>query len=355
MGRTARRPARCTGDQKGQKKVRTNSFVADGFLRRQFLPLYRPGTDVPGQRGAEQGFFASLDRLRTDSGKPLATYRNKPYPYNILLSYWQLQRQYPQQPDVSLYVLSKDDGSVTLATQKVYNTGTTLFFIPVLPLHRLLSDRKRKRCAELLLSVCSYLYHVAGVPYYRDTASALNYYYEVIEEWLKDDLESYEPEELAGNFADLNKAAYVGDVMFRKLFSRVQLERFAERLARFCPTDELEQSCYTVARSCYDLWQAFPQAVIFRNMRASAPVGEDEDGLILAEQYISFVADTEGWVYGQIAEMLNNEFNECAAMEEPTVFDLHDGKPKIDAPTLEFEERIFPLIEQLCTVLNAIP
>lgn len=295
-----------------------------------------------------------MARIPQVSREITSVHRDKPYPYNILLSYWQVKRLCLPQPDTSLYILSQDDGVVTLATQQVFETGTCLYFIPVLPLQRLLSDRKRRQAAELLLSVFSYLYHVAGVPYYRDNSSALCYYYDMIAEWVLDDPDSYEENERVRWSAELNRAAHWGDTIFRKLFSRVQLERFAARLDKFLPRDEPEQDCLTVARAFYALWQAYPQATIFRNMSVGATTEEDEEGCIHAEQYVSFVADTEGWLYEQISETLNTEFNECSTMEQPTILNVHDGR-QTEERSLDFEQRLFPLIDDLCTLLNNLP
>ncbi|MBS1532556.1 MAG: hypothetical protein JSU01_19790 [Bacteroidetes bacterium] len=354
MGRTTGRTARRTGNQKGQKKVSPTRLAANGFLRQQFLPLFRRGTDVPDQQQAEEGFFQSLARMPDIEQASATVYRDKPYPYNILLSYWHLKRHCLPQPDTTVSILSQDNGTVMLATQKIYDTGTSFYFIPVLPLHRLLSDRKRRPAAELLLSVFSYLYHIAGVPYYRDSRSAISYYYEMIAEWIWDDPGSCDEDEQRSSFSELNKAAHWGDVIFRKLFSRVQLEQFATRLNALQPRDEWERDCLSVARAFHELWQAYPQASLFRNMSAGAVADDDENGCIHAEQYISFVADTEGWLYEQVSEMLNSEFNECLTMEQPTILDLHDGRPK-EAHALDFEERIFPLIEDVCTILNNLP
>jgi hypothetical protein len=49
------------------------------------------------------------------------------------------------------------------------------------------------------------------------------------------------------------------------------------------------------------------------------PYDDDENEIIGMEKYISFIADTKGWLYESLSDSINNEFNEYGAMEEPTI------------------------------------
>ncbi|TCN59590.1 hypothetical protein [Flavobacterium circumlabens] len=68
------------------------------------------------------------------------------------------------------------------------------------------------------------------------------------------------------------------------------------------------------------------------------------------EKYISFIADTKGWLYESLSESINNEFNEYGAMEEPTICKHFDASA-ITAGSLDFENRLFPLLNDLCGLL----
>jgi hypothetical protein len=63
------------------------------------------------------------------------------------------------------------------------------------------------------------------------------------------------------------------------------------------------------------------------------------------------VADTKGWLYETLAECINNEFNECRGLEEPVIIKTFDGVT-VNDNSLSFESRLFPLIEELCYLLN---
>ncbi|PMX76362.1 hypothetical protein C1Y21_34515, partial [Pseudomonas sp. MPR-R2A3] len=69
--------------------------------------------------------------------------------------------------------LVQDRMKTFFISEERYQTGSTLYYIPVMPLFEMLHDPKRKRTAHLLVSVCSYLYHIADIPYYRQENSYL--------------------------------------------------------------------------------------------------------------------------------------------------------------------------------------
>ena len=68
------------------------------------------------------------------------------------------------------------------------------------------------------------------------------------------------------------------------------------------------------------------------------------------EKYISFIADSKGWLYENIKDSINNEFNEYGVMEEPTISKQFDGS-EITATNLDFENRLFALLNDLCGLL----
>lgn len=203
--------ARCTGNNKKQEQVRSARTPADGYLKESFLPLFEQGKKLPDQLQAEKGFFDSLAILTRLYGFKTIDVTDKSYPYNVLLIHSDIRKQFGKfKQDIQLKILQDDEGIVKLATYHTYNTSNTLYYIPVLPLYRLLQDRKQKQTAELLLSVFAYLYHIAGIPYYRENNSYLFYNYECMEEWLIDDLENEESEEDNSIISEFNKAVYYG-------------------------------------------------------------------------------------------------------------------------------------------------
>jgi hypothetical protein len=308
------------------------------------------GTDLPEKRQAEQGFYSSLPHLPVKGLAALDTHKNKPFPYNILLSFWQLRQRLAYENSEHVFICQKENGEIALATRKSYDIGNTLYFIPVIPLYKLTQDKANKSSADLLLSVFAYLYHVAGVPFYRDSDATLCSYYDMLSEWLTDDRESYEQEEWNSCMADIHKATFIGNVVHRKLYNQVHLRQFANRLKSFRAATDYQLQCLRLAEGFFNLWQSYPDRCIFDHVQLEDEAGYDQ-GCIRADQCISFVADTEGWLHEQLVDMLNTDFNECPYMETPTITEIHDGTLPDPTETLDFEYRIFELIDDLCTLL----
>lgn len=114
--------------------------------------------------------------------------RQFPYPYNMALAMSDMQEKLKQKVlDWEEIRLVQDSKKTYFVSEERYNTGSTLFYIPVASLYRMLHDRNRKKTAHLLLSVSAYLYHIADVPYYRQEASYLYWMYEMLNDWVEQD------------------------------------------------------------------------------------------------------------------------------------------------------------------------
>lgn len=349
--RKHRPTARCAPSKKEPEQFRSARTPADGFLRHSFLSLFEMSKKIPSQYEVEVDFFTSLAILSRLYGFEFLETGGKSYPYNILLAHSDAQKQLNGLgQDVELSIMQDNDGSVKLATKHIYNTCNTLYYIPVLPLYKLLQDRKQKQTAELLLSVFAYLYHIAGIPYYREDSSCLYYHYECMEEWMIDDLEDEESESGNSMISELNTASYYGDVMHRKMYNPYHLSVFEKRIGSYKSNTDFEKDCLSVAKQALALFQEYPAGTIFQS--TSNQEFESDEGIIRAEQYISFIADTDGLLYENIARVINDEFNECSEIEEPTLLQIYDSQNELTHKALDFEYRLFPLLNDLCTLLN---
>nr|WP_315246697.1 hypothetical protein [uncultured Flavobacterium sp.] len=351
--RKHKQASRCAPSKKEPKQFGSARTPADGFLRHSFLPLFEMGKKIPDQFQIENDFFNSLAILTGLYGFEVLDTTGKSYPYNILLAHCDAQKQLNSLGrDIELSIM-QEDSSVKLATKHIYNTCNTLYYIPVLPLYRLLQNRKQKQTAELLLSVFACLYHIAGIPYYREDSSCLFYHYECMEEWLIDDLEDEESENGNSMISELNTASYYGDVMHRKMYNPYHLSVFEKRIGSYKFNNSFEKDCLSVAKQALALMLEYPSGTIFQN--TSNEVFESEEGIIRAEQYISFIAHTDGALYENIARVINDEFNECCEIEEPTILQIYDAQNELTRKALDFEYRLFPLLNDLCTLLNNMP
>jgi hypothetical protein len=77
--------------------------------------------------------------------------------------------------------------------------------------------------------------------------------------------------------------------------------------------------------------------------------------VVRAGQYISFIAENEGWLFDNMVQMVESELNECSHIEEPTITQVFDDPKAVLCEGLGFEHRILQLIHDLCTILNQLP
>jgi len=342
-----------TRNSKQQAEVRSATDVANGFLRTTFLPkleTMQTVVDTTAIQKTEDDFYRSLCRLADhyDGFAPTAT-RTFGYPYNMALSIWETESHLKRKVKDwhTLRLVQDDKGKTFFITEHRYDTGMNLYYIPVIPLYRMLRDRKTQKTACLLLSVCSYLYHIADIPYYRQEGAYLYYEYEMIRDWIEQDDEGEEDDRLA----ELAKAAWVGDRMEQKIFNRKNLDVLEQRIRAFTPVTQYELECMQLAQQALTLYKDYPKTNVFAHGTYGRYDEEQEEEVIRMDRYISFIAATKGWLYETLADCINNEFNEYGEMEEPLIEKKFDGTD-LTADNLLFEDRLFTLMDELCYLLN---
>ncbi|MVZ63785.1 hypothetical protein [Sphingobacterium humi] len=343
---------RCRPCAERQTEIRTNSHVTNGILKCTFLPKLKTEQSVQTCQKTERDFCKSLSQLTEHySIEPMQTRQDYGYPYNMVLAMWDIDTQMKlSDRNWDGFKLVQDSKKTFLTSVERYDTGTTLFYIPLVPLFEMLHDKQRKHTAHMLISVCSYLYHIAQIPYYRQEDSYLCWLYETHKDWVEQDDETEDTESYK---SELRKAETVGDRIEQKLYNHINLTLFEQRLSRFKSRDTFDKECWNVACNAFALYTEYPTASIFRNapMPEQDPYNDDcENEVIGMEKYISFIADTKGWLYESISDSINNEFNEYGAMEEPIINKSFDGS-EISATNLDFENRLFELLDDLSYLL----
>ena len=333
-----------------QAEIRTDSNAPNGILKCTFLPKLKTAQSVEACQKTERDFYKSLSKLAKHYRiEPMQTNSFK-FPYNITLAMWDMENKVKRtNSNWDGFRLVKDSRKTYFIGEERYNTGTTLYYIPVVPLFKMLKDPKRKKTAQLLLSVCSYLYHIAQIQYYRQEESYLYWLYEMMNDWVEQDEETEETESYK---SELRNAEYIGDRIEQKLFNRTNLKVFEQRLNRFKSVDMFDKECWQVACNAFALCTEYPNTTIFSNatLPEKDPYDNDENEIIGMEKYISFIADTKGWLYESLSDTINNEFNEYGAMEEPTISKRFNGS-EISTANLDFEKRLFGLLNDLSGIL----
>lgn len=332
--------------------------AAYGFLKIRFLPHYTGQALAGGNSIIEkEDFYRSFDLLCSHYRiKPIET-KNFTYPYGSAVALHEVARllneQYTQHIEI---VLEEDNGNFVLVATEHFNTQNTLFYIPVAPVHSMMQDKKRKKAARLLLCIFHYLHHTAGVPYYTEESSYLYWNYEMLADWLTDDPDGWDTKEYNSYFREIRAAQHIGDTIMRRLWNNVHSDCFEKWLNIFAPNDALDRECHSIARKFYRLWQEYPHSQIYSNADESCLPNPEDDyyddsACITMEKYIGFVASTKGWLYNNLEQTINSEFGECCSIQEPILKRCFDGREQ-NTDTLDFECRLFPLINELCYLLN---
>jgi hypothetical protein len=274
------------------------------------------------------------------------------YPYNIAVELWHAEEQLKNKIRNWEEIRLVQDGRKTYLTSgERYNTGCALFYIPVVPLYRLLKSRKSKQVAQLLLSVCSYLYHVADIPYYRQENSFLYWQYEMLKEWVLSDEYTDETDSYLNEMA---QAEWIGDFMEQKIINRTNLTVFKERIVQFKSRDTLEHHCWKLACEAFDLYEKYPDNTVFGNARPNGETAEEDDmeNVVTMDKYISFYAGGKGWLNENLEQCVNTELQEYGQIQEPVIIKRFDGSD-ITNHNLEFENRLFTLMDELIYLLNS--
>ncbi|MDV3586877.1 hypothetical protein [Elizabethkingia anophelis] len=350
---------RCERNTERQNESGTNSHATHAFLKCLFLPKLK---DTPSKQDwkktgkMERDFYQSLSQLAEHYEITPSPSIHLGFPYNIVFVIEDLKKQLKIKIKNWEQIRLVQDRKTYLLSEERYNTGATLYYIPIVPLYRLSKSPNYKQATQLLQSVCSYLCHIAGVPYYRQQESYLCWMYEMVSEWLIDDETEDTPEYLR----EIKQSEWIGDYMEQKIYNPQNLILFKERINRFENRDSFETDCLLLACDTLALYEMFPDATIYRNIQRKERNTNNDDydedyheRTITMEKYVSFCADDKGILFQTLFDSVNAEFQECTEIEEPSTQKRFDGT-NVSNDNLDFENYIFPLIERLIDILNSI-
>ncbi len=297
----------------------------------------------------EGDFYSSLSNLCAMRGITLPETKALGFPYNMALAmqYLQAELKSGSADDADIRLVQDGDG-VFFARQERFDTGMTLYYIPVEPLFVMLRDKKRKQATKLLLSVFAYLYQVADIPYHRQEGTYLFYTYDMLNDWKMQD----EEDDLEFQNA-YRQMEYIGDVILQRIQNPENLRQFENRLSGFRARDEFDRDCRGLAERTFALFSQYPDARIHRSF-SQAPwnEGDDDEGRQIAlDNYVSFYGSADGELSDLLIETINTDLQEFSGIDEPVIYLPLDGR-EIKDNNFDFETRLFALLEELSTFLN---
>ncbi|WNI36474.1 hypothetical protein [Chryseobacterium sp. SG20098] len=317
----------CERNTERQNEGSTDSHATHAFLNCSFLPKLKDTPSVQAWEETDQmerNFYQSLSQLAEHYGITPAHSKHLGFPYNIAFALENIKKQLKiKVKNWEKIRLVQDNKKTYLLSEEGYNTGATLYYIPIVPPYRLSKNPNYKQATQLLQSVCSYFYHIADVPYYRQQDSYLCWMYEMISDWLIND----ETEDTPEYVREIKQSEWIGDYMEQKIYNPLSLTLFKERINRFENRDSFETDCLLLACDTLALYEMFPDATIYRNIQRKERNTNNDDydyheRTITMEKYVSFCADDKGGLFQTLFDSVNAEFQESIEIEEPSKKDL---------------------------------
>ena len=160
MDKTPKRHQRNT---EGQTEIRSCATTTDGFLKSTFLPELkaenRVEQDGDNSIKIEKDFYQSLSQLAEHYQIQPKPTRDFGFPYNVALALDDLRNLLKNNiKDWKEIRLIQEENKTYFTSEECYNTGSTLYYIPLLPLYRLSKNPKpaaplEPAAARALLSI----------------------------------------------------------------------------------------------------------------------------------------------------------------------------------------------------------
>ncbi len=353
LGRKTGLLRRCRNHQKNKTAKPSAIDACNAFLKQVFTPV----TDLALNNAQtiaeiEKHYYRSLDHLsRLYHFRP-RLYKHLSYPFNIVNSYEHAKQRLAKKDNLlELVIVSKDDGSVCLATAREYDTNLTLLMMPMDALANLHSVRNF-RSFKLLLSCYAYLYQKAGMKL-CDQGSYVFGCYETNQEWIENEESFMEEEEFKGYYLLFAYMRRSLKVLNREVKNKVHLDHFSHRIFSFEPVSEFDKQLLASAQALFDLYTKYPDRSFTENSSGKFLHTEIEEMGYLY-QYFTFCWSTEGILIDQYTEYVNSDLQEREAMDQPMALQLFDRQQEKALHDFSFEEALQEAICSLAETLNQL-
>lgn len=349
-------PRSITRRRSSKRKRAQSSATANGrngFLNYCFEPIRADSTpQLNNQKQIERDFFQSLSNLCQLYNFQVPQVDDHIYPLNVTVAFKDIEKKLAQfDKDLGIAIIEDKNRTATIITFKSFNTGYTLYYVPIRPLWDLLKDRKRQRTAELVLSIFCYLYRVNNIPFYTDSSSYISYVHEMLSEWYISDEEC--EEDTTDEFLDIIETAnYCGKIIKRKMKNPYHLKVLEERIQRYNPESAAEIRLQQIAERILTTLNTTKRGIqdsLYPNL-----IYPGEDERIYPDYYLSFVWDIEDDLNDQVMGFINTDLQEKVIVDAPLSIQAFDTPQERTTHDLTFEESFFLLISDLVDTLTEL-
>lgn len=339
-------PARSRAARTAPK--RTAGFDPHGFLKHTFVPF--DGYCFRDWRKAEAEFFRSAENICTLYGLSKPDVSGLAFPENISACHQQIADILERGNRINCRIMQDEIRSATLTTVKRFDTGYTLYYIPVNAIMRIMAKPGLKHLSDLLCCICSYLYQITKVDYYRDQCY-IHSTYSTIEDWINEDDEGkgevYRDEQLA----QLEIMMQSGDLLrtiLKRPFSIKSLRSLLNVYNRSAGRDSVFAD---LAGEVEKLAIDYPKRSVYDAI-PKAYYGLDENGNIHIDQYLCFYWSANDMFNEVFFDMVNNELNESGEQVEPVSLQWFDKPQQQVQHHFDYEPRLFAIISELVDFLT---
>jgi len=339
---------RCRRTPQGQTAVRTTCDVTNAFLVMQFYPrLQEPeiGEKYDSLK-LEREFFKSLSNISKKMNITKLDCTGVPFPYNISESLAHLKKQLKLgMNDWNEIRLVNNGDSTFFAKEERYDTGSTLYYIPVIPLYTILHKKETAKASKLLVAIYAYIYQILAVPYYRNADCYLNSMYEMLENSYDEEEEENHDDE---SLAEFNDAELIGDYIKELITDKKNLQSFQKLVSKFEPKNDFDKDVHQLATSFYELYHSYPNTRIDRKYfpLRYREITEEYDRPITMDNYVSFCASIKGNLFEMLCDYVNGDLQEYSEIDEPTRFIPFDNR-KMENNDFDFETKVFDTVDNL--------
>ncbi|HEU4573460.1 MAG TPA: hypothetical protein VFS36_00545 [Chitinophagaceae bacterium] len=347
--RHVHRPA--AGRKRGtanQTSQRTPVINGNGFLNHCFRPFW--GINIPAWKQAEKEFFASVSNLCALYNWPLPDITGIAFPQNVTKAYHQVKERLKELKMDGIIIRDKKR-KACLATVKSYDTGYTLYYIPVRPLWLLWQDKEQQALYRMMLLLFRYLHQIADVPYYREESYLYNQY-ETLTDWLENDLDGDEEEKYRQHQVQQMKLLKnAGDELFPLIAKPFKVTELKQAIKEYEQNKQRDINATKLAEDFLKLYNDYPTRSLHSSMQKQLLHPDDSDYVYL-EQYLSFFWSSNDCFYDTLMDMINCELQEMGFQEEPVSIQYFDHSQEKEIHDFDFEHRFFQLTDRLSELLN---
>lgn len=356
VSKQLRQTSRCSSRSKSKNMQRTEELNRNNFLNHRFTPI---GEDKHGlfknRKLIEQAFFTSVENICSLYGINKLQYPSCAFPLNILLVYEELRRHLSSHaPHAELIIADDNTYSATLSTVETLTVGNNLYYIPIRPLLDVLQNKDQQAESEQLLFIFSYLYHVVDIPWLLNCGNFMEDTYDCLESWFIDSLESGEQEDFLEKLATIKQIREYTPAIEQHIQAYKDLHKWRHSINKYKPVNSFGKELRKVAILANDLYTSYPNSSILHSVIPDLLFPEQEERMRI-DHYLTFFWDGRDCLYDDLIEFVNVSFQEYGVTDEPVSVQSF-ALPQITIThSLDFENRLFSLIDELCTFLNNIP